>query len=336
VSVIVSSGQTSGISSGQTDTGDSVLAGGTLIVSSGGTISNTVVDGGSPANGSLASGIVDFGGSAVSTTIRNSGAQDVFGVASGSVVSSGGIEYVDSGGIVSGTTVSSGGGQYVFSTGTAIGTMVKGGAQLNVRGTTSNVVLSGGSPGGFAIDTVYFGGRAVSTTLETSSILGIFGVASGSIVSSGGELSLFPGGHGNLTTISAGGTEYIDANGTEIGALISGGTQLDFGVASGGTVFAGSAVVESGGIASNTTVLSGGTLFVLSSGVADPTIVSSGGSEVVSGGGTDLGALVSGGTQLDYGLASGGAVFAGLQDVESGGIASDTVVGTLGTQVISP
>ena len=52
-------------------------------------------------------------------------------------------------------------------------------------------------------------------------------------------------------------------------------------------------------------------------GTASNTIVS-GGDEVVSAGGTDDGARVSGGTQLDYGLASGGTVFAGLQVIEAG------------------
>ena len=59
-----------------------------------------------------------------------------------------------------------------------------------------------------------------------------------------------------------------------------------FGTASGVTVFAGSQVVESGGLASNTTVANGGTLDVKSGGVADPTVILSGGTENVSAGGT--------------------------------------------------
>jgi len=45
MSVTVSSGQTYSVSSGQTDIGDIVLAGGTLDVLSGGVISNTIDSG---------------------------------------------------------------------------------------------------------------------------------------------------------------------------------------------------------------------------------------------------------------------------------------------------
>jgi fibronectin-binding autotransporter adhesin len=84
-----------------------------------------------------------------------------------------------------------------------------------------------------------------------------------------------------------------------------------FGTASGVTVFAGSQVVESGGLASNTTVANGGTLDVESGGVADPTVILSGGTENVSAGGTDSGAQISGGAQLVFGSATGATVFTG-------------------------
>ena len=37
-----------------------------------------------------------------------------------------------------------------------------------------------------------------------------------------------------------------------LGALISGGTQLDYGSATGGTIFTGSQVIEIGGVGSGT------------------------------------------------------------------------------------
>jgi antigen 43 len=137
----------------------------------------------------------------------------------------------------------------------------------------------------------------------------------------------------SATEIESGGIESIAAGGTDAGAQISGGTQLDFGLASGATIIAGSQVVEAGGSASGT-IVSGGTLDVLASGVASLAAIDSGGTEVVSAGGTDLGAQISGGEQDVFGLASGAAISAGLQVVEVAGTASTTVVG-LGGQDVS-
>jgi autotransporter passenger strand-loop-strand repeat protein len=50
----------------------------------------------------------------------------------------------------------------------------------------------------------------------------------------------------------------VSSGGTDLGAQVSGGTQFDYGFASGVTVFTGSQVVESGGTASGS-IVSGGT-----------------------------------------------------------------------------
>jgi autotransporter passenger strand-loop-strand repeat protein len=47
--------------------------------------------------------------------------------------------------------------------------------------------------------------------------------------------------------VYSGGSEIIASGGVDLGALISGGTQLVFGYASGVTLFSGSQVVEAGG-----------------------------------------------------------------------------------------
>jgi autotransporter passenger strand-loop-strand repeat protein len=62
--ITVSSGQTYTVSSGQTDTGDVILGGGTLVVVSGGVIANTINSGGTDviSSGGLATDtIVTFG-----------------------------------------------------------------------------------------------------------------------------------------------------------------------------------------------------------------------------------------------------------------------------------
>jgi autotransporter passenger strand-loop-strand repeat protein len=97
--------------------------------------------------------------------------------------------------------------------------------------------------------------------------------------------------------------------------------------------FSGGAIVElaSGGTATGITMASGGTLAVLSGGIARPVTIASGGLDIVSARGSDFGAQVSGGTQLVYGLASGATLMTGLQVIESGGIASRTLVSSGGT-----
>ena len=94
---IVSSGQTSNVNSGVTDTSWSVQYTGQINVLSGGKIISTADAGYIQVNPS---------GSANFTTISGaSGAlavQDVYGVASGAIVQSSGLEIADSGGVVIG------------------------------------------------------------------------------------------------------------------------------------------------------------------------------------------------------------------------------------------
>jgi autotransporter passenger strand-loop-strand repeat protein len=52
-------------------------------------------------------------------------------------------------------------------------------------------------------------------------------------VSSGGVQVVASGGTADPTVIASGGTEIVNSRGTDLGAQISGGTQIVFGVASG-------------------------------------------------------------------------------------------------------
>ena len=123
-----------------------------------------------------------------------------------------------------GTDVTLAGSIIVSSGQSASGTVSSGGTLIVESGGTAKYTLSGGteivSDGGTALDTV---------------------------VSSGGTLIVLSGGFADPTVISSGGSEVVSAHGTDLGALISGGTQLDFGLASGSTIFhGGSQVVEIG------------------------------------------------------------------------------------------
>ena len=99
MSVTVTAGQTYNVSSGQTDTGDTVDFGGTLNVLSGGTISNTQ-DGGTVN--------VSSGGTTTDTVILNSVLLNVYGTTVGTVVYGSGLEIVYSGGTAIGTVVNVG------------------------------------------------------------------------------------------------------------------------------------------------------------------------------------------------------------------------------------
>ena len=114
----------------------------------------------------------------------------------------------------------------------------------------------------------------------------------------------------------------MSAHGTDDGAHISGGTQLVFGLASGGTVFAGAQVVGSSGTAA-ATVVSGGNEIVSARGIASGASLF-GGTELVASGGTDIGATVHGGGELDVlkGGRASGTLFTsgGLEIVSAGGL----------------
>jgi autotransporter passenger strand-loop-strand repeat protein len=207
------------------------------------------------------------------------------GTAGGTVVSSGGTVVISSGGLADPTTIYVGGSETISGGGTDLGAQIRGGEQ-DVFGTASGATVFAGS------QVVESGGTASNTT-----------------VSSGGTLVISSGGLADPTTIYAGGSETISSGGADDGAQISGGTQFDYGLASGATVLTGLQVVDSGGTASGTTINSGGT-------------------EYISSGGTAVGVTFSGASGTFY-LAQP----AGLSGTLSGWQIGDTIdfVGTLVT-----
>jgi autotransporter passenger strand-loop-strand repeat protein len=230
--------------------------------------------------------VVEVAGTA-STTVVELGEQDVFGTAVGTILS-GGSQIVEASGTASGTTVLSGALETVSAGGVDLGANISGGAQLDfglASGVTvfagSQVVEAGGRANGTTVDSgatlvVDAGGNASGTKLNSGATLEVFGTVSGTVVSSGVTFVVEPGGVASATTIQSGGTETVSAGGTDRGASVSGGVQLDFGLASGVTVFTGSQVVESGGVASGTNVDSGGTLVVDAGGNARGVTLNSG------------------------------------------------------------
>ena len=150
-----------------------------------------------------------------------------------------------------------------------------------------------------------------------------FGFASGATVFAGSAV-VQSGGVASATTVLSGGTEIVSAHGSDFGAQISGGIELDFGLTSGATIYAGSQVVESAGTAGNTTVSSGGTLDLLKGAVVSGVVVASGGTFVASGSATVSGTLSLNGTTS----VSSGAV---LQTASNGTVVVGGTVANSGT-----
>jgi autotransporter passenger strand-loop-strand repeat protein len=218
----------------------------------------------------------------------------------------------------------SGGKEIVSRTGVASGTSVLGHGSQTDLGKTVATVLFGGT------EIVSSGGTASNTT-----------------VYSGGSLLVLSHGVADPATVYSGGSETISKGGTDRGAQISGGIQIDSGLASGTVIFAGSQVVRSAGTAIGTAV-SGGTEMVSSGGTtsntllvsgqetvlrgghASGTIITSGGYELVSSGGNAVATKISGGTlDVAAGGSASGIVFSsgGMLQVDSGGHVSGAISG---------
>jgi len=275
--------------------GTTVSSGGLEIVISGGTDSGTTIS----ANGLEQ---VWIGGLATGAQVKSGGTQQDYGTATGTVVSSGGLEIV-TGGTDSGTVVNGGGLQQVWVGGLAKGAQIKSGGTEQVYGSASGttlsnggleIVISGGTDSAAVISVgglqqVWVGGAAEGVQVSSGGTEQVYGSASGTVVSSGGLEVVIGGGADSGTAVDAGGSQQVWAGGVGSGAHVnSGGVEQVWGTASG-------AVVSSGG-----------TQYVYSGGSAVATTVSSGGHEQVFSGGTVNGATISGGElELDSGGTAG-------------------------------
>ncbi|MCB8883992.1 Hint domain-containing protein [Acidisoma cellulosilytica] len=308
-----------------TQTGDTVVSGGTLTVASGGAAVTTTVSssgalvlqaGGTASNTVVSNGGLLLGSGIDSATTVNSGGHDyVFagGVARGTILNSGSVQFVLYGGAASGATLVSGGEQFIFSSGVASGTIVSNGSfeLVELGGVTSGGVLSSGGLLGTS-------GRAVGVT--DSGILEVLGggTASHTIVAAGGSEIVTLNGNSISTTIDRGGTQVVAA-GTSFGAIVnSGGFEV---VAAAGS--ATSATVNAGGVleivigSSLDTVVNGGLEFVGSSSLSVSATIGAGGVEVVQSDGAARATTIAGGVlELEPGaITSGGVLFTG-----SGGV----------------
>jgi autotransporter passenger strand-loop-strand repeat protein len=128
-------------------------------------------------------------------------------------------------------------------------------------GQTSNgyIIVSGGH------EIVLSGGKDVSATLSSGGLQELYGVASGTTISSGGAQYVFSGGAASGVTVNSGGFQEVGSGGTATDLAINGSA-----IISGGTVELASGAVANGAI----TLTSGGTLLI--DGTAMPSAVISG------------------------------------------------------------
>ena len=345
-----------------------------------GSASGTVVSGGSLQ--------VSSGGTATAARIFSGGTADTFGFASATLINNGGAETVHSGGLASATTVSGGAVQTVGSGGTALGALLLGGGRQGIAGgaaadgaggvdgvagvlgiagqqlvfgTASGTVIAGGmlvleNGGSLGAGAIRFAGtggtfQVLGSTAPANVISG-FGAAdtidlAAAAFNSSGSLTLQPG---NQLVLSEGGQVYtLDFDPAQsfagenfaFAADTGSGTKITL---SGVTVGPGQSqtvgpgqiqhgIVVSGGVAiffgtGNDTTVSSGQEFVESGGSASSTILFVGGDEFVEIGGTTSGSVIASGSQEVFGVAIG-TVVSGADarvDLYAGGTTIGTVV----------
>ncbi len=305
--------------SGGVDSGGSVQAGGSQVVSAGGAATAALVNAGgnqTVGSGGLASGTqvggsetVLAGGTSSNTVLQaglggfGAATETVTGRAVSTTVSSGGTLIVLGGGTASASTVSAHGMEMVSAGGTALlGTVTASG---------SLQVLTGGT---------------VTSTLILGGELLMGGIDSAGVVS--GTQLVGPGGLAVGETVAAGGGEVVGAGGRVSASVVQGTVALSGGSAAGLTIASGGSLTVSGGSASGTMVAGGGTV-VVSSGSTTATVLSAGAaSERVLSGGTASGTSVAAGAQqfVAGGLTTGTVVLSGgVQSVGAGGALNDLV-----------
>jgi autotransporter passenger strand-loop-strand repeat protein len=329
--VIIDSGTTQDVPPGQELDNPDVQPGGTLDDSGtvvdgsvGGTLN--VLPGGTADPVSIASGgkeVVSAGGVDIAALILG-GEQDVFGAASGVEVVAGS-QVVEAGGVASGTIVDSGGVETVLSGAAASGAVVASGGTL--------VVLSGGAASGVddngGTDVVL--GVASATAVGGVEVVLSGGVAAGSIVDSGGVEVVVSSGSATNLVVHSGGTDVVVGGGTEIDTTLNSGG-LDI-IASAGTGLLLSGHTESGVIVTG----SGSVLLVLSGAMESGSIITSNGVDLLDGGVGSGTIVTSGGVEVEVGggAASGSIIVSGgVEVVTGGGSAHGVIIGVSGVDVV--
>ncbi|MFA6104284.1 MAG: AIDA repeat-containing protein, partial [Victivallaceae bacterium] len=311
-------------------------------VYSGGMANSTTINGGGQGiyDGVASTTIVNSGGSqiissggiACVTTINSGGYQNISsgGVASNTIVNSTGNMYVSSGGIANSTNINAGGHQNISSGGVTNSTTINsdGWQQVYSGGTAANTIVN--SDGFMCLGD---GGTAISTVINSGGWLS-GGTATSTIINSGGYQ--YAGGIASQSMVRSGGILMIGESGSAVGFNMSSGGILgwNFNAVLSGTSNGVAIVSSSGKTSYNLYLMKGATQNVSSGYTADSTVISSGGNQKISSGGMASSTIVySGGWQHVLGLASSTTInFGGSQSVWNGAVANLTIINSGGSQ----
>ena len=291
------------VSSRGTATGTDVSSGGVMHVSNGGSAAYTDVEGGV---------MVLLKGSASSTEISSSGIMYISsgGSADYTEIYAGGKVHIRKGGTADNAEVSSGGIMYISSGGSADYTDIYSSGKVFV---SSGAMVNSTWVGYSGVLQILGGGVANSTTISGTMYVKSAGIADTTSVSYSGKLYVSSGAEATGTFAGRSGSLYV-LN----GAVVT-DTTVDEGkmyIASGGsairtTIDGGEVRVSNGGIANSTTI-SYGSLCVLNGGLAK-NVKANGSLCVFSGGAVENvtvndGALcvLSGGTATDFQITDDG------------------------------
>lgn len=342
-----------------TVTSYTVSAGVTVDIGDEGGVTSATIGSGGLVNvdGWVIGTTVDSGGTLVQTgegvvqgasgTILDGGAFELgMGVASGTTVLSGGVEFLsnfDAGSpcVAMGTTVLSGGEEIIGAAASASWTTVGAGGVRIISASGSSVDWLTASAIGTTVES---GGLEIvgGSTVNEDGYTVMGGAAWRTVVLGGGQVVVSSGGQTFSATVSSGGTVGVLSGGRDsFNTILGGATEIMQGWGYDTTVDSGGVeVVASGGLASGTLLAAGATLVVSSGGLALGTGIgsvgyASAGEIIVNNGGTEsagwvLGSAVeivaSGGTAISEDVLLGGR-----EVVQSGGVATNLTLndGTL-------
>ncbi|APL11425.1 adhesin (plasmid) [Escherichia coli] len=326
------------LNAGDTATDTTINYDGGQSVSSGGSATNTTINGGSQ---------FVYGGSATNTTINNGGIQSVTG---GSVtdttINGGGRQWLDDGATATNTIINNNGSMSVRDGASATNTIInnRGSMVVEVGGSATNTTINSGGGlsvygGASAVDITQNSGGAISTntsaTLSGTNTNGSFSIAGGSasnmLLENGGYLSVNSGHQATSTTINSGGGLSVDggASAVDITQNSGGAISTNTSATLSGTNTNGSFSIA-GGSAVNMLLENGGYLSVNSGHQATNTIINNSGSMAVEVGGSATNTTINSGGFLSV---YGGASAVDITQNSGGAISTDTSATLSGTNI---
>lgn len=227
-------------------------AGGTIIVESGVSLSESPVSGaaiikvnsgGTLSGGTFVSGntVAVYAGGVTSNIVASSGAGvGIQGTGSNVTINTGATLEIASGGLVEGSTLNGGSG-YIDSGASLTTTTIQNSSIVTISGGASAANLTLKSLGSVQVNS---GATVSNTIISSGGGLGILGTASGTVINSGGVLEIGSGGVAEGNTVTNSGGIYAD-NGSVVGTTT---------VSSGGSLTVASAATISGAV----TIANGG------------------------------------------------------------------------------